>query len=77
MWRKTSISLEDDLYERVREAAGPDGASGWLTDALARLRARAFRSVADEIAQETGCPYTEQELNEARQRLPSSSTQAR
>ncbi|MHB8241330.1 MAG: hypothetical protein ACYDHN_05015 [Solirubrobacteraceae bacterium] len=25
---KISVSLEDDLYQRVREAAGPSGVSG-------------------------------------------------
>jgi hypothetical protein len=74
---KISVSLEDDLYRRVREAAGPDGVSGWLADAAAaRLRANALRAVADEIAAATGGPYSERELNEARRWLPSSSTPA-
>jgi hypothetical protein len=33
--------------------------------------------VAEEIAHETGGPFTEQELSEARRWLPSSSTAAR
>ncbi len=75
---KISVSLEDDLYQRVRDAAGPDGVSGWLADAAAtRLRADALRAVAGEIAASTGGPYTEQELSEARAWLPSSSTPAR
>ena len=75
---KISISLEDDLYQRVRDAAGADGVSGWLADAAAaRLRANALRAVANEIAEETGGPYTEHELSEARKWLPSSSTPAR
>jgi predicted transcriptional regulator len=75
---KISVSLEDGLYQRVRDAAGPEGVSSWLAAAAAaRLRAEALMAVAEEIASETGGPFTEQELNEARQWLPSSSTQAR
>ncbi len=74
---KISVSLDDDLYRRVREAAGREGVSGWLAQAAsARLRAEILRAVADEIAQETGGPYTEQELSEARRWLPSYSTPA-
>lgn len=73
---KISISLEDDLYQRVRDVAGPDGVSGWLAGAAsARLRADTLRAVSNEIAGATGGPYTSQELSEARQWLPSSSTQ--
>ena len=32
---KISVSLEDDLYQRVRDAAGPAGVSGWLAGAAA------------------------------------------
>jgi hypothetical protein len=75
---KISVSLEDELYARVRKASGPEGVSGWLAVAAsARLRADALRAVADEIAQETGGPFTAEELTEARQWLPSSSTAAR
>ena len=71
---KISISLEDDLYQQVRTAAGSDGVSGWLAAAAAaRLRVDAMRAVADEIAEATGGPYTESELGEAREWLPSSS----
>ncbi|MGA9876744.1 MAG: hypothetical protein WBQ21_13145 [Solirubrobacteraceae bacterium] len=74
---KFSVSLEDDLYQRVREAAGQEGVSGWLAlAASARLRADALLAVANEIAHETGGPFTEQELEEARRWLPSSSTPA-
>ncbi len=73
---KISISLDDTLYHRVRDAAGADGVSGWLAAAAsARLRADALRAAAAEIAASTGGPYTEQELKEARKWLPSSSTQ--
>lgn len=72
---KISISLEDDLHRRVRDAAGPDGVSGWLAGAAtARLRAETLRAVSDDIAEATGGPYTMQELSEAREWLPSSST---
>lgn len=75
---KISVSLEDELYARVREASGSEGVSGWLAAAAgARLRADALRTVAEEIAQDTGGPYTEKELEEARRWLPSSSTAAR
>jgi|HubBroStandDraft_6_1064221.scaffolds.fasta_scaffold1577892_2 hypothetical protein len=75
---KISVSLEDELYERVREAAGPSGVSGWLAEAAsARLRFETLSAVADEIAAATGGPYTEDELSEARRWLPSSSTPAR
>lgn len=74
---KVSISIEDRLYRRVREAAGANGVSGWLAEAAAtRLRAEALQAVADEIADATGGPYSERELREARRWLPSSSTQA-
>ncbi|HEY7952550.1 MAG TPA: hypothetical protein VID70_06130 [Solirubrobacteraceae bacterium] len=74
---KISISMEDDLYRRVRAAAGRDGVSGWLAGAAsARLRADSLRAVSAEIAQATGGPYTAQELSEARKWLPSSSTPA-
>jgi hypothetical protein len=72
---KISVSLEDDLYQQVRNAAGSDGVSGWLAAAAStRLRAEALREVADEIAEATGGPYTEHEISEARRWLPSSST---
>jgi hypothetical protein len=75
---KISVSLEDALYDRVRGVAGPEGVSAWLAAAAsARLRADALLAVAEEIAQETGGPFTEQELEEARQWLPLSSTPAR
>jgi hypothetical protein len=74
---KISVSLEDDLYERVRDAAGPNGVSSWLADAAAtRLRSNTLLAVANEIAEETGGPLTEDELSEARRWLPSSSTPA-
>jgi len=71
---KISISLEDDLCQRVRDAAGPDGVSGWLAGAAtARLRADGLRAVSEEIAEATGGPYTAQELSKAQEWLPSSS----
>jgi hypothetical protein len=75
---KISVSLEDELYERVREKAGTQGVSRWLADAAsAQLRNEALLAVAEEIAAETGGPFTDQELAEARKWLPSSSTRAR
>jgi hypothetical protein len=75
---KISVSMDDDLYRRVRDAAGPNGVSSWLANAAAtHLRADGLRAVAQEIAEETGGPFTEDELSEARRWLPSSSTPAR
>ncbi|MGI8801859.1 MAG: hypothetical protein ACR2KV_06745 [Solirubrobacteraceae bacterium] len=75
---KISVSLDDDLLRRVRDAAGPHGVSGWLAEAAAaRLRSAAIFAVAEEIAGAGGGPYTTEELIEARSWLPSSSTSAR
>ena len=40
------------------------------------LRIEALNAVAEEIAQATGGPYSEREISEAREWLPSSSTPA-
>jgi hypothetical protein len=50
---KISVSLKDDPYERTRDAAD------------ARLRSDILRAVSNEIAEETGGPFTEAELREA------------
>jgi hypothetical protein len=74
---KISISIEDDLYRRVRNAAGSDGVSAWLAGAAsARLRADVLRAIAAEVAEATGGPYTPRELERAKKWLPSSSTPA-
>jgi hypothetical protein len=68
---KISISLDDDLYTRVRNAAGSGGISGWLAGAASlRLRSETLLQVADEIAESTGGPYTEAERAAAREWLP-------
>jgi hypothetical protein len=68
---KISISLDDELYARVRDAAGAGGISGWLADAASlRLRSEALLAVAGEIAASTGGAYAEDELVEARAWLP-------
>lgn len=75
---KFSVSLDDELYERVRASAGEAGVSGWLAEAASsRLRAEALLGVAEEIANESGGPYSAAELDEARQWLQSSSIPAR
>ncbi len=75
---KISVSIDDALYARVRDAAGSTGISGWLADAAsARLRAEALLDTANEIAHSTGGPYTDEELAAAREWLPSSSIPAR
>ncbi|HEX3692421.1 MAG TPA: hypothetical protein VHU13_03670 [Solirubrobacteraceae bacterium] len=74
---KISISLDDELYRQVRQVAGRQGVSAWLAGAAAsRLRAETLFAVAGEIAEETGGPFTERELAEARRWLRSSSTAA-
>lgn len=74
---RITISLDDDLNQRVREAAGKRGISAWLAEvAEARLRGEVLHEVASEIAEETGGPFTEQEKEEARRWLFSSSTPA-
>jgi hypothetical protein len=71
------VSLDDELDDRVRIAAGPAGVSGWLAGAAsARLRAEALSGVASEIADATGGNWTEDELAEARRWLHLSSTPA-
>jgi hypothetical protein len=68
---KISISLDDDLYTRVRDAAGSGGISGWLADAASwRLRSEALVDLAGEIADSTGGPYSEAERAAAREWLP-------
>jgi hypothetical protein len=68
---KISISLDDDLYARVRNAAGTRGISGWLAGAASlRLRSEALLAAANEIAESTGGAYTEDELADARTWLP-------
>ncbi len=75
---KISVSLDDELYERVRASAGESGVSGWLAEAAsARLRADALLAVSEEIASRSGGAYSADELDEARRWLPSSSTPAR
>jgi Arc/MetJ family transcription regulator len=74
---KISISIDDDLYHRVRDAAGTEGVSGWLASAAAtRLRMETLQAVSDEIADATGGPYSQTEIERAREWLPSSSTPA-
>jgi post-segregation antitoxin (ccd killing protein) len=63
---KISISIDDDLYQRLRAVAGSAGVSAWLAEAAnARLRAEALHEVAAEIAEATGGPFTDQEIDEA------------
>jgi hypothetical protein len=75
---KISVSMEDGLYRRIRAKAGGQGVSRWLADAAdERLRREALLAVAGEIAQETGGPFSDRELGDAREWLRSSSTPAR
>lgn len=72
---KISISLDDDIYQRVREVAGDRGVSAWIAEtAAARLRREVLREVVNEIVEETGRPITQQGREEARRWLSSSST---
>jgi hypothetical protein len=44
---KISVNLDDELYRRIRDAAGPNGVSGWLAGAAkASLRTDALRAVS-------------------------------
>jgi len=74
---KISISLDDELLAQVRQAAGDQRVSAWIAEAAsARVRREALQAVASEIAEATGGPFTERELDEARCRLGWSSTAA-
>lgn len=74
---KISISLDDELYERVRMAAGDNGVSAWLAEAAAaQLRFDVLQEIADEIAEATGGPITKEEIDEVWPWPRSSSTQA-
>jgi hypothetical protein len=56
----------------VRDVAGGAGVSAWLAQAAAeRLAAEALLAVAEDIAAATGGAYTETELAQAREWLPS------
>lgn len=67
---KISISLDDDLYQRIRREAGEEGVSAWLAAAATKhLRSNILREVASEIAEATGGPFTEEEKAEARKCL--------
>ena len=69
---KISVSLDDELYQHVRDVAGGAGVSAWLAQAAAeRLAAEALLAVAEDIAAATGGAYTETELAQAREWLPS------
>jgi hypothetical protein len=68
---KISISLDDELYARVRNAAGTRGISGRLADAASlRPRSEALLAVANEIAESTRGAHTHDELAAARSLLP-------
>lgn len=78
LFNELSVSFDNEVYEQVPHAAGPNGISGWLAKAAtARLRREALLAVADEIAESTGGCCTERELAESRTWLPSSSSPAR
>jgi hypothetical protein len=61
-----SVSLPTDLLTDIKAVAGPRGVSGFLADS-ARLRFKMQRlgEVATDIAQATGGPYTQAELDAA------------
>jgi hypothetical protein len=61
-----TVSLPNDLHDRLTEVVGPRGLSAFLAEAAERmLNVRLTKLAADEIAAATGGPYTEQELAEA------------
>ena len=68
---RITISLDKQLAERLRRAAGEDDAnvSAWVSDAIERsLNSRGLRAVVAEWGAEHGA-FTPQELDRARQRL--------
>lgn len=71
---KVSVSLDPAVAERAREdiAAGKaKSLSAWLNDAgRARVERDDLSSVLAEIFDATGGPLSEQELTNARARLP-------
>lgn len=77
---KFSVSFDDALYAEVRAAAKASGVSvsAWLAGTAAkRLRSEGLIALTEEIAMETGGPFTEEERAEAREWLGLSSTPAR
>jgi hypothetical protein len=65
-----SVSLPTDLLADIKQAAGPRGVSGFLADAARyRFKMQRLGEVADDIAQTTGGPYTQDELAAAAQTL--------
>ena len=68
---RITISLDKQLAEGLRRAAGEDDAnvSAWVSDAIERsLNSRGLRAVAAEWEAEHGA-FTPEELDRARQRL--------
>jgi hypothetical protein len=66
---RLAISLDAELAEQIRAAAGDDTVSGWLADAAERkLRAQGLRQVVDEWEEDHG-GFTDIELRRARRQL--------
>ncbi len=69
---RLTVSLESDLAEAVRDAAGADATnvSAWFADAARRqLAARGLRDVIAEWESQHGA-FSDAELSAARRRLP-------
>lgn len=67
---KLSVSVPADLAHRVREVAGPNGVSAFVTKSLQReleqeRRRRAMKDWLDEMDEVYG-PSSEEEIEEAR-----------
>lgn len=66
---RLAISLDADLAERIRDAAGPGTISGWLADAAERkLRAQGLAEVVAAWEGEHGA-FTDAEVRRARREL--------
>jgi len=57
-----TVSMPIDVAESVRQAAGRGGVSEFITEATRfRLHMQGLQDIADDIAEHTGGPYTEDE----------------
>lgn len=66
---RLAVSLETDLAQQIRDAAGSETISGWIADAAERkLRAQGLRGVVASWEDENGA-FTDAERRRARREL--------
>ena len=66
---RLAVSLEADLAQQIRDAAGSESISGWIADAAERkLRAQGLRGVVASWEDEHGA-FTDAERRRARREL--------